>query len=300
MQFEAEKEPRTVRTILNVVAGMILIVLACPFNIFSENILVSAVTAASDTTVMSAPQRPRKPVRPERRHTSPISNLPDSFPIGDPLKAPALVVLDSLSAAGDSVSIVPIDSVAVLNAPLTAKNDSVGGEMMEKKFTFVPDPTKAVWMSALFPGLGQLYNRRYWKLPIVVGGFMGLGYAMNWNNTMLRDYTRAYSDIMDNDPTTKSYMDFFAPTVNESDLNKEWLTDLLRRRKNQYRRQRDLCVICMIGVYLVAMVDAYVDAQLAHFDISPDLSVDIAPTLLPTETRKNGLPGLGLCWAVNF
>lgn len=300
MQFEAEKEPRTVRTILNVVAGMILIVLACPFNIFSENISVSAVTAASDTTVMSAPQRPRKPVRPERRHTSPISNLPDSFPIGDPLKAPALVVLDSLSAAGDSVSIVPIDSVAVLNAPLTAKNDSVGGEMMEKKFTFVPDPTKAVWMSALFPGLGQLYNRRYWKLPIVVGGFMGLGYAMNWNNTMLRDYTRAYSDIMDNDPTTKSYMDFFAPTVNESDLNKEWLTDLLRRRKNQYRRQRDLCVICMIGVYLVAMVDAYVDAQLAHFDISPDLSVDIAPTLLPTETRKNGLPGLGLCWAVNF
>lgn len=300
MQFEAEKEPRTVRTILNVVAGMILIVLACPFNIFSENISVSAVTAVSDTTVMSAPQRPRKPVRPERRHTSPISNLPDSFPIGDPLKAPALVVLDSLSAAGDSVSIVPIDSVAVLNAPLTAKNDSVGGEMMEKKFTFVPDPTKAVWMSALFPGLGQLYNRRYWKLPIVVGGFMGLGYAMNWNNTMLRDYTRAYSDIMDNDPTTKSYMDFFAPTVNESDLNKEWLTDLLRRRKNQYRRQRDLCVICMIGVYLVAMVDAYVDAQLAHFDISPDLSVDIAPTLLPTETRKNGLPGLGLCWAVNF
>ena len=300
MQFEAEKEPRTVRTILNVVAGMILIVLACPFNIFSENISVSAVTAASDTTVMSAPQRPRKPVRPERRHTSPISNLPDSFPIGDPLKAPALVVLDSLSAAGDSVSIVPIDSVAVLNAPLTAKNDSVGGEMMEKKFTFVPDPTKAVWMSALFPGLGQLYNRRYWKLPIVVGGFMGLGYAMNWNNTMLRDYTRAYSDNMDNDPTTKSYMDFFAPTVNESDLNKEWLTDLLRRRKNQYRRQRDLCVICMIGVYLVAMVDAYVDAQLAHFDISPDLSVDIAPTLLPTETRKNGLPGLGLCWAVNF
>ncbi|MDE6174403.1 MAG: hypothetical protein K2F88_02435, partial [Duncaniella sp.] len=170
----------------------------------------------------------------------------------------------------------------------------------EKKFTFVPDPTKAVWMSALFPGLGQLYNRRYWKLPIVVGGFMGLGYAMNWNNTMLRDYTRAYSDIMDNDPSTNSYMDFFAPTVNEADLNKEWLTNLLRQRKNMYRRQRDLCVICMVGVYLVAMIDAYVDAQLAHFDISPDLSVDIAPALLPTETRKNGLPGLGVCWAVNF
>ena len=211
-----------------------------------------------------------------------------------------MVVLDSLSAQGDSVSIVPLDSGPVVASPLIAVTDSIARAPEEKKFTFVPDPTKAVWMSALFPGLGQLYNRRYWKLPIVVGGFMGLGYAMNWNNTMLRDYTRAYSDIMDNDPSTKSYMDFFAPTVQESDLNKEWLTNILRQRKNMYRRQRDLCVICMIGVYLVAMVDAYVDAQLAHFDISPDLSVDIAPALLPTETRKNGLPGLGVCWAVNF
>lgn len=300
MQFEAEKEPRTVGTYWSIMVGMILIVLTCPFNIFSENLTAESLAIASDT-VVKAQERPRKPVRPERRQSSPISNLPDSFPIGDPLRAPSLVVLDSLSARGDSISLVPIDSVAVINVPLTVKNDSLGGkEMDERKFTFVPDPTRAVWMSALFPGLGQLYNRRYWKLPIVIGGFMGLGYAMNWNNTMLRDYTRAYSDIMDNDPSTKSYMDFFAPTVQESDLNKEWLTDLLRRRKNMYRRQRDLCVICMIGVYLVAMVDAYVDAQLAHFDISPDLSVDIAPTLLPNETRKNGLPGLGLCWAVNF
>lgn len=299
MYFEAEKEPQKVKTIWSVIVGMVFIVLTCPFNIFSETMAVGAEISVADS-VSSVPGGPRRPVRPERRHTSPITNLPDSFPIGEPLKAPSLVVLDSLSARGDSLSITPIDSVAVANVSLKAQADSLGGGFSEKKFTFVPDPTKAVWMSALFPGLGQLYNRRYWKLPIVVGGFMGLGYAMNWNNTMLRDYTRAYSDIMDNDPSTKSYMDFFAPTVQESDLNKEWLTDLLRRRKNTYRRQRDLCVICMVGVYLIAMVDAYVDAQLAHFDISPDLSVDVAPTLMPNETRKNGFPGLGLCWAVNF
>ena len=48
---------------------------------------------------------------------------------------------------------------------------------------FNPEPDKAVWMSALFPGLGQVYNRRYWKLPIIVAGYMGLGYATSWNNS---------------------------------------------------------------------------------------------------------------------
>ena len=111
----------------------------------------------------------------------------------------------------------------------------------------------------------------------------------------------AYSDIMDSDPNTNSYMDFFAPTVNEADLDKSWLTDLLRRRKNMYRRNRDLCIICMVGVYAIAMIDAYVDAQLAHFDISPDLSVDIAPTLLPGDTSgRFTLPSVGFYWALNF
>lgn len=88
------------------------------------------------------------------------------------------------------------------------------------KRPFNPDPTRAVWMSALLPGLGQIYNRRYWKLPIIVGGFMGLGYATAWNNTQLSDYTRAYRDLMDNDPSTNSYMNFFPPTTSESDLDK--------------------------------------------------------------------------------
>ncbi|WP_301707289.1 DUF5683 domain-containing protein, partial [uncultured Duncaniella sp.] len=108
-------------------------------------------------------------------------------------------------------------------------------------------------------------------------------------------------DIMDNDPTTKSYMDFFAPTVKEEDLDRSWLTNLLRSRKNYYRRNRDLCIICMVGVYLIAMVDAYVDAQLAHFDIAPDLSMDVAPTLMNNDIR-NGVsrPSIGLYWALNF
>ena len=289
MQSAAEKGNRNIRPYVGVLVGMIFIVLTCPFNIFSETPQKSDSIAA-DTVTAAPVSRPNRPVRPTRRPKAPVVSSP-------------VLVSDSLIVDGDSVAVIPVDTVALSVPTVRAANDSIrpSGWNEEQSFTFVPDPTKAVWMSALFPGLGQLYNRRYWKLPIVIGAYMGLGYATNWNNTMLRDYTRAYSDIMDSDPNTKSYMDFFAPTVKEEDLDKAWLTNLLRTRKNMYRRNRDLCIICMVGVYAIAMIDAYVDAQLAHFDISPDLSVDIAPTLLPAETSgRFPLPGVGFYWALNF
>lgn len=303
MHSVSKKAVLKISQLKRMVAGMIIIMLALP--VFAQGDtseathqskasgvaamldLVAPVASISsdEDSVASAEHRPVRPVRPTRRGASPITQLPDSFAANLPEGIDPMVVLDSVSLDGDSLAIVPVGEVGV---------------DVEKRYSFNPDPTRAVWMSALFPGLGQLYNRRYWKLPIVVGAFMGLGYATNWNNTMLRDYTRAYSDIMDNDPSTKSYMDFFAPTVKEDDLDKSWLTDLLRRRKNFYRRNRDLCIICMVGVYALAIIDAYVDASLSHFDISPDLSMDISPTLIPNDTRRNGLPGIGVYWAFNF
>ena len=153
-------------------------------------------------------------------------------------------------------------------------------------------------MSALFPGLGLVYKLRYWNLPIIVGGYMGLAYATTWNNGMLSDYTRAYREIMDNDPSTNSYMNFFPPTTNEADLDRTWLTNILQSRKNYFRRNRDLCIICMVGVYLLAMVDAYVDASLSHFDITPDLSMDVTPTLI--QDSRGQRPAVGMTWALNF
>lgn len=167
-----------------------------------------------------------------------------------------------------------------------------------REVEFSPSPTRAVWLSALCPGLGQLYNRRYWKLPIVAGSFMGLGYATAWNSSMLRDYSQAYRDIMDDDPSTKSYMNFFPPTVDESTLNRDWLIRTFRARKNFYRRNRELCVIATVGVYLLAMVDAYVDASLSHFDISPDLSLDLSPSLMPDVRARRAAPAV--IWAFNF
>ncbi|MDE6157373.1 MAG: hypothetical protein K2F78_04420, partial [Muribaculaceae bacterium] len=189
---------------------------------------------------------------------------------------------DTVAGAPDSVDIVLGEAeiqgiIAEPDDDTSIAEESPYDRWEEREVAFNPDPTRAVWMAALFPGLGQLYNRRYWKLPIVVGAYMGLAYATTWNNGMLSDYTRAYRDIMDSDPGTNSYMNFFPPNTQESDLDRTWLTNVLQSRKNYFRRNRDLCIIAMIGVYLVAMVDAYVDASLSHFDITPELSMDVSP-----------------------
>lgn len=213
-----------------------------------------------------------------------LGAFPDTLWISYPRGERVEVTGDSIEMSGDSVVLIPEGAIPV--DPDYVVRD------------FNPDPKRAVWLSALFPGLGQLYNRRYWKLPLVVGGFMGLAYGMSWNNQMLGDYTQAYRDLMDSDPGTNSYMDFYPPGTDESTLNRSWMEKIFKSRKDYYRRNRDLCVICMIGVYLIAMVDAYVDASLTHFDISPELSIDVAPTLIPDA--RNTLPGVGLQWAFNF
>ena len=222
--------------------------------------------------------------------------------MGAPVTEPVDVVEKEITLSGDSTIVTPVDTLAVVDGPVPMAQEILLGsqwdqEWVERPITFNPDPTRAVWLSALFPGLGQVYNRRYWKLPLIVGGYLGLGYATSWNNSMLKDYTQAFADITDNDPSTNSYMNFFPSTVDESSLDKTWLTNTLRSRKNFYRRNRDLCVIAMVGVYILAMVDAYVDASLAHFDISPDLSMDIAPAVM-IENRNNA--AVGLQWAFRF
>lgn len=211
---------------------------------------------------------------------------------------------DALPLPNDSV----VNAEILVRTPVEAEmTDSMGHTVVvaddyafdeRGKKIFNPDPNRAIWMSALFPGLGQIYNRRYWKLPIVVGAFMGLGYGYSWNNTQYQDYSNGYLDLMSGDPDKKSYMDFFPPNTDESSLDKTWLQSVLKSRKNYFRRNRDLCVICMVAVYLVAIIDAYVDAQLAHFDISPDLTLDISPGFTTEPiTRKYSL---GLNWAFTF
>lgn len=169
---------------------------------------------------------------------------------------------------------------------------------------FVPDPKKALWLAMVIPGGGQIYNRKYWKLPLIYGGFIGCVYAMTWNNTMYRDYSQAYIDIMDSDENTKSY-EKFLPVKYDVVANKTRLQDLFKRKKNYYRRYRDLSMFCMIGVYALSIIDAYVDAEMSSFDISRDLSLKVRPAVIrdkggamPAQGMAGSAYGLGCC--LNF
>lgn len=175
---------------------------------------------------------------------------------------------------------------------------------LKLKEDFVPVPSRAVLYSAIFPGLGQIYNRKYWKLPLIYGGYTGLAYGMTWNNQYLKDYTSAYNDIIDSDPATTSYLDILPLSLQEAykngTLTQERLTTVLKNRKDFFRRNRDLCIISMVGLYFVTMIDAYVDAQLFQFDISPDLSLRVEPTMIRINQIDNRTQAPGLQCSINF
>ena len=168
--------------------------------------------------------------------------------------------------------------------------------------TWQPDPKRALWLALVIPGGGQIYNRKYWKLPIVYGGFIGCLYAMNWNNNMYKDYSQAYLDIMDNDPGTASYNRFLHLGAQVTDSNKDRYKDIFKKRKDKFRRWRDLSFFVMVGVYALSVIDAYVDAELSVFDISPDLSLQVEPTIMNDGTSRNPFDSssVGIHCSLNF
>jgi len=165
--------------------------------------------------------------------------------------------------------------------------DSVPAKKKRDWNTWRPNPKRAMWLAIVLPGAGQIYNRKYWKLPIFYGGFVGCLYALSWNGQMYHDYSQAYVDLMDNDPNTQSYNNFLhlGTTINES--NKAHYQEIFRKRKDRYRKWRDLSVFALIGVYALSVIDAYVDASLSEFDISDDLSLRVAPTIINDQSSRN-------------
>ena len=194
---------------------------------------------------------------------------------------------DTVSDLDTIVSSTPVDTARLrqLSDSLLAQPIAKAQQQVQK--AFVPKPTKALWLSLVLPGAGQIYNRKYWKLPIIYGGFLGCAYALTWNQMMYRDYSQAYLDIMDDDPNTKSYLDMLPPRYDITGREDQF-KKIFKRKKDFYRRYRDLSAFCFIGVYLLSVVDAYVDAQLSEFDISPDLSMKVEPAVIGTPKLMGG------------
>ena len=176
---------------------------------------------------------------------------------------------DALSAQQDSARLIPTE------VPVKS----------EAQKTFSPSPRAAV-LWAIIPGGGQVYNRKYWKVPIIIGGMTTLYYAMSWNNNNLIEYAKAYSDIKSDDPMTNDSWIAFVPAgadPNSYRTNGSF-QETLRHGRDFYRRNRDLSIIVSVGVYALSIIDAYVDAELAHFDISPELTLRATPTYIPSTT----------------
>ncbi|MBO5619563.1 MAG: hypothetical protein J5902_06235 [Paludibacteraceae bacterium] len=150
-----------------------------------------------------------------------------------------------------------------------------------------PDAIKAVWLGAILPGAGQIYNKSYWKLPIVYGAFMGCGYAISWTQNRYSSYKTAYLDLYhDNEAGTVSEdasKSYIAVIPDGYDLERvggatTWM-GTLKNRQSIYRRYRDYSILATVIVYALSLIDAYVDAQLFDYDISPDLTLNIEPQI---------------------
>lgn len=179
--------------------------------------------------------------------------------------------------------------------------DSITKKPKRDWSTWHPTPKRALWLALVLPGAGQIYNRKYWKLPIVYGGFVGCVYAIRWNNQMYYDYSQAYMDLVDNDSQTHSYDQFLHLGNKITQENIERYKELFRKRKDRYRRWRDLSIFTMIGVYILSVIDAYVDASLSEFDISDNLTLRISPTIInKTDHNLFHSSGVGLQCSITF
>ena len=168
----------------------------------------------------------------------------------------------------------------MLNNGFAQKVDSTS--ILKKDEPKKHSPKAAALMSAIVPGSGQIYNHKYWKVPIIYGGFVALGYYVNYNQSNYRKYKDAYIFRKDNDPKTNDTV-----FLKYSDEN-------ILTLKNTYQRYRDLGIIGFSLLYVLNIVDATVDAHLFTFDVSPDLSISIRPSIYSSAYTNTYTKGLSL------
>lgn len=158
-----------------------------------------------------------------------------------------------------------------------------------------PSPYRAVWMAAILPGAGQIYNRSYWKLPIVYGGLMGCVYAISYTQTRFDTYKAAYRDILTDEVlSTDPKRSYNAILPKGYDIERmggrSRYTQTLDNQQNTFRRYRDISIVATLVVYGLSIIDAYVDAQLFDFEMTPDLSMNIEPDLYYDALRQTRTP----------
>ncbi|RAV99584.1 DUF5683 domain-containing protein [Pseudochryseolinea flava] len=158
------------------------------------------------------------------------------------------------------------DSLRVVN---TDDDGVVRDTVLLKSYATRYSPRKALLYAAILPGLGQIYNKKYWKLPLVYGGFISIGYGFNFYQNLTKEYKSQLFYNLNQAPNDENFIN---PESNAP-------TRALRSAVDRSQRERDFMVILMAGMYLLQIVDAHVDAHLKEFDLNPNLKVSIEPTM---------------------
>ncbi len=221
-------------------------------------------------------------------------------PVAQLLMVFALLFVPGLSDGSAQLIQVP-DSARITGTQVDTvalgQGESVKDIFPQEKEEEVHSPHKATFYSAIFPGLGQIYNKKYWKLPIIYGAIGGLGYAIHFNSTNYVKYKNAYRDFLIQDPGNKSYIKVIPINLTVEDVEGQyatWFEQALENKREYYRRYRDLSYIGMAAIYVLNMIDATVDAHFYNFDVSDDLSMKLQPVIMEHDPVTGNTLGFQL------
>jgi len=186
-------------------------------------------------------------------------------------------MLDSEQADIEPTDSEPADAAPVPQSDIIFLSDTVPltDVFPHDEFISSHSPAKAAIMSAVLPGLGQVYNRKYWKVPVV---YLALGISVERFITFQNEFNRfrrAYIDLNDGDPYTNFHLTLFPPNTPDAQMN-QWVT----RGKDRYRTWRDWAIVAVVASYALNIIDANVDAHLMDFSLDDNISLKIQPTIL--------------------
>jgi hypothetical protein len=183
-----------------------------------------------------------------------------------------VVVVDSTlrnpDAKRNPIFNAPKDTSATLR---TVDQKPVGVFKDSARLALERMPKVAIRRSAIIPGWGQVTNKRWWKVPIIYGGFVGLGLAVDFNQKLYKQFIRELQ-----------FRDEFPKQTRDPELIDIKDQPGLITYRDYYRRNRDLSVLAGVGLYAIQIIDAYIDAKFFRFDISDKLGFKVEPSLIPS------------------
>jgi hypothetical protein len=201
--------------------------------------------------------------------------------------------------------------VAVLLVFIFAGNFKVQAQRLTadtvevKSSVKVHSPHKATMYSVMLPGLGQAYNKKYWKIPILYAGIGATIYAISWNTSRYKEYKNGFRDFSNfydykyqspdletpiPKPTADSYNEILDLDWENTDLGRDnWFKNQLQNNKDSYKHDRDLSYIILAGVYVLNIIDAAVDAHLMNFNVNDELTLRVEPAVSYSAFTGNSL-----------